>query len=130
MGARLSILVLDDDIAFLESFGELLAREGHSIFPATTGHQAIEIVQRRRIDLSFLDFDLPDADGTETLLRIHQFWPKLPAIFVSGNSSATLEEVIFSAGGLALLRKPFETGQLRLLMKEIVQKHCPNQPEI
>ncbi len=122
-GQGLSILVTDDDIPFLESFSDLLIQDGHSVYPATRGLEAVEIVRAFPIDLSFLDCDLPDLDGIETLSRIHWQRPELPAIFITGNPSAALEKKVLEAGGFALIQKPFDTHQLRTVMWEAFNKH-------
>jgi len=114
------ILLLDDDIPFLDSFGDLLSQEGHSVFPATRGLQAVEIVRRVPIDLSFLDFDLPDQSGVETLVEIRRELPELPAVFISGNPSETLERTILSCGGFALLRKPFDPRAVRGVLHRVI----------
>jgi DNA-binding response OmpR family regulator len=121
----LSVLVLDDDVPFLESFEDLLSQDGHCVYPATSGWAAVEIVRRVPIDLSFLDFDLPDLSGIETLARIRRQRPELPAIFVSGNPSASLERTVLDRGGFALLRKPFDAGQVRGVMREVIYQHRP-----
>jgi len=122
-GKGLSILILDDDVLFLESFKEFLAQDGHLVYPATRGCQALEIVRHVPLDLSFLDYDLPDLDGIETFARIHRQRPELPAIFLSGNSSAALERMVLEVGGFALIRKPFDACRLRVVIREAILKN-------
>src|SRR5574341_1223845 len=128
--AGLSILVLDDDVPFLRSFEDLLTQDGHSVYPATRGLDAIEIVRRIPLDLSFLDFDLPDQNGIEVFVRIQSQRPHLPAIFITGNPSATLERLVREAGGFALLRKPFDTGQVRCVMREVFIRSSTYRPDV
>jgi len=119
-GESLSILVLDDDVPFLESFKDLLMQDGHSVFPATRGLDAVELVRTVPVDLSFLDFDLPDLDGLETLVRIHRQRPGLPAVFVTGNASSVLERKVLDMGAFALLHKPFDARRVRGVIREAV----------
>jgi DNA-binding response OmpR family regulator len=114
----LSILVLDDDAPFLESFQDFLSQDGHRVFPATSGKDAVEISRKVSIDLSILDYDLPDLDGIETLVLIQRHRPAAPAIFVSGNPSTDLERTVMEVGAFALIRKPFQTEELRLVIRE------------
>jgi CheY-like chemotaxis protein len=117
-GESLSILVLDDDVRFLESFRELLVLDGHCVYPATRGLEALDLVREIPLDLSFLDFDLPDLDGLETFARIHRQRPRLPAIFLTGNPSSTLERKVIDLGGYGLIRKPFDARRLRVVIRE------------
>ena len=124
----LSIHVLDDDVAFLETFGELLSQDGHRVHSTTRGLVALEIARRVPLDLSFLDLELPDLSGIETFTRIHEERPHLPAVFVTGNPSADLEELIFHAGGFALLRKPVHAREVRDVVREVIGRQNPDRP--
>ena len=117
------VLLLDDDIAFLKTFEDLLTQDGHFVYPATCGLEALEIVCRVPIDISFLDVDLPDLDGIEIYKRMHRQRPTLPAIFVSGDPCSKLEETVLGVGGLALLRKPLDPRAVRDVMHEAFHKH-------
>ena len=120
MGFRegLTILVLDDDEPFLESFQELLLLDGHSVYPVTRGLAAVEVARTVEIDLSFLDYDLPDLDGLETFTMIQRQRPSVPAVFVTGNPSEALEREVLQVGAFALIRKPFDTGRLRRVIRQ------------
>ena len=121
----LTILVLDNDVAHLETFEDLLVQDGHSVFPTTLGSEAVRIALREPIDLSFLDFDLPDLDGIETFTRIRKERPRLPGIFISGNPSEFLETWVLEAGGFALLRKPLSPPQVRSIVLEVMERFIP-----
>jgi len=121
-GESLSILVLDDDVPFLESFSDFLIHGGHCVYPATRSLEALELVRKVSLDLSFLDFDLPDLDGLETFNRIHRQLPALPAIFLTGNPSVALERKVLEVGAFALVRKPFDAQRLRIMIREATRK--------
>ena len=119
-GVGLNVLILDDDVPFLGSFEDLLVQDGHTVYSATTGFEAIEIASRVPFDLSVLDCELPDLDGIETFLRIQKERPRLPAIFISGSCSPVLEERVLQAGGFVLLRKPLQMPLVRRVMREVI----------
>ena len=114
----LYILVVDDDVRCGTSLGEFLEGEGHVISTATRGREAVTIAQRfrredRRFELSILDFHVPDMSGLETFESLIGLLPEMRAIFISGDASESLEGVVRSAGGLALIRKPLDLQSLR-----------------
>jgi len=125
-GTSLSILILDDDIRFLSSFEDLLIQDGHAVYPATRAQEAVEIVRRVPLDLSFLDFDLQDQNGIEVCVRIQRQRPQLPVVFISGNPSAYLERMVLENGGFAFLRKPFGAPEVRGVMREVICRNNPN----
>jgi len=122
-GTSLSILILDDDIRFLSSFEDLLTQDGHAVYPATRAQEAVEIVRRVPLDLSFLDFDLQDQNGIEVCVRIQRQRPQLPVVFISGNPSASLERMVLENGGFAFLRKPFGAPEVRGVMREVIYRN-------
>ena len=122
---RLRILVVDDDERCLESVESVLALDGHQIFTATRGLEALYFARRLRedyqsLDLSILDFNMPDLTGIQTFELLVAEHPALHGIFISGEVSETLERSIRLAGGRALMRKPLDMGRLRHVVGESV----------
>ena len=115
---RLKILLVDDDVGYLESLENLLELDGHEISTATRGQEAVALArelreQKREPELSILDYHVPDLTGLETYELLSQELPRLGAIFITGDASDGLEERVLSAGGLALVRKPLDSGRIR-----------------
>ena len=121
---RLKILLVDDDENCLESVRTLLSLDGHFIFTATHGREAVEWARRLRkerahLDLSILDYHMPDLTGLETFERILAELPDVQGIFISGEPSHTLETQVVQAGGRALVRKPVDLPLIRGLIREV-----------
>ena len=122
--ARLTILLVDDDESCLESVQTVLAEDGHAVFTATRGLEAVECARRlrhehARLDLSILDYHMPDLTGLETFERILAVLPGVPGIFISGEPSLTLERQVVRAGARALVRKPLDLLRIRSLIREV-----------
>ncbi len=114
----LNILVVDDDVNCLTTLEDLLASDGHRTCTATRGREALSLARQfrredRRFQLSILDFDIPDMTGLETFAELSSVLPDIGAIFISGNSSDSLEGLITEAGGFALVRKPLGVMRVR-----------------
>lgn len=121
----LRILVVDDDVNCLTSVGNLLALDGHSIYTATGGLEAIEFARQLKLgrtvlDLSILDFNMPDLSGIETFHHLCVDFPRMGCIFISGDASADLEARVLEAGGRALVRKPVDVSRMRSAVREFV----------
>ena len=64
-----SILCVDDDPFFLDSFRQILEREpGFAIQSFSTGADALESLSSYHFDVIISDFEIPDIDGI-TLLK-------------------------------------------------------------
>jgi len=120
-GEALRILVVDDDEGCRLGIASILGEDGHDILTAARGEEAIEHArflrrEKKRLDLSILDFNMPDLNGIETFRRLVVEFPGLVGVFVSGESSEALVEQIRLAGGSALVRKPLDVGRVRWLV--------------
>ncbi len=126
--SRLHILLVDDDVGCLRSLEDLLSQDGHQVSTATRGAEAVELARhwrrsRRPIELSILDFDVPDSTGIETYVRLRAEMPRIGAIFISGNSSGDLEERVLAAGGFAFVHKPLDVTRVRRTVSQFAVSH-------
>ena len=67
-GAR--ILIVDDSRMSRQLLGIPLQRDGHAVFFATSGAEALEIVEREPVDLIFLDIVMEGIGGMEVLFQL------------------------------------------------------------
>ena len=78
------ILVVEDNELNRRLFVDLLTARGHTMWEATDGSQAIELIQKHEPDLVLMDIQLPTISGLDVTQRIrgmtgiHQ--PKIIAI--------------------------------------------------
>jgi two-component system response regulator (stage 0 sporulation protein F) len=122
--SRFQILLVDDDASCLASMESLLEAEGHITFSAAGGLEALRCARRLkeekvRLDLSILDYNMPDLSGIETYERLRLEFPEVPAIFVSGDGSERLEDTVRRAGAASLVRKPLDVFRLRSAINEL-----------
>jgi CheY-like chemotaxis protein len=80
------VLCVDDDAAIREFYSALLSREGYRVIAASTGSQALELIQSRHdgVDAAILDYELPGMNGFELAVRLKLHNPQLPILMISG----------------------------------------------
>ncbi len=67
------ILIVDDDIDYLEILDNILKKNGFTnIEKATNGAEALELIPKVKPDLVILDVMMPEKDGIEAALEIMQ----------------------------------------------------------
>ena len=84
---KTEVLLLDDEEASLELSRQAIARyiSDQSIYLATTVEEAIDILQERQIGLAFLDVELKSSDGFSFCQYIHQKYPKVKVVILTGH---------------------------------------------
>jgi len=111
---RAGILVVDDSVGELKTLVSILAAEGHPVRPATSGRQALEMIEDHPPELVLLDVQLGDMDGYEVCRRFQadDRFRSIPVLFLSGQALPAERVAGFEAGGVDFIGKPFQRAEL------------------
>ena len=100
-------LVIDDDQAVLNFFGNFLKAKNQKYSLINNAKGALELIQREKFDLIFLDLVLKDADGLEFYKKIKEVLPQAEIVIITGYHDKA-KEIEGRADISGLLYKPFE----------------------
>jgi len=78
------ILCVDDEPIPLSLRKSVLEISGYQVVPASSGTQALEILELQSVDLVLTDMLMPGLSGTELAREIKQRNPALPVVLFSG----------------------------------------------
>ena len=112
------ILVVDDDETILKSFKEILESRGYLVETAKTGLEALEKSEDQHYDLALLDIKLPDIEGTELLVEMHEGTPRMMKVMVTGHASLENAVESLNLGADAYLVKPVKPEELLRIVEE------------
>jgi two-component system response regulator AtoC len=108
-----SILVVDDEPAFLDSVVRMLRLEGYDQVVALEDPTRVEgALSRHRFDAAFLDITMPGMDGLELLRLIKERTPETECVMVTANESLPLVIKAVKTGAYDYLVKPIRPEQL------------------
>lgn len=79
-----TILVVDDQIDTLQSVQILLEHEGHRVRTATSGAEALELLQRTEVSVVIVDYFMPRMTGAELVERVRRIDPYVQIILQTG----------------------------------------------
>ena len=114
----LDILVVDDEVEFAEAFAERLRLRGFTAHTASTGEQALQIIDQGSAKVMVLDLKMPGMDGLEVLRRVKKSHPEVEVIILSGHGSEIDEAYVRNLGAFAYLRKPADIGDILEAVKK------------
>ena len=111
---RIALLV-DDDARNIFALSSVLERRGMKVLTATTGSEAVGIVESRPdISIVLMDIMMPGMDGYETMqvIRANPAFRRLPIIALTAKAMKGDREKCLEAGASDYLAKPVNTEQL------------------
>jgi len=114
------VLVVDDDARNIFALTTVLENSEMDVLTATTGRQAIDLIQRTPdLDVVLMDIMMPGMDGYETMRRIrkdHRF-RALPILALTAKAMKGDREKCLQAGASDYIAKPVNTDQLLSLLR-------------
>jgi two-component system nitrogen regulation response regulator GlnG len=118
VGARQSVLIIDDEKDVHYSFRRLLEKEPLEVFSAESGDEGIRLSRKSHPDLIVMDIRMGQQSGLDTLRELRQMNPKQVVIMMTayGTSQTAIEAMKLGAYDYVL--KPFDIPQLKELLSE------------
>lgn len=121
----LSILVVDDDEPTRRVLQLWLKSQGHRVFGARGGTEALEQIGAHPVDIVVTDILMPEGDGIELIKTLKNTRPKLRVLAISGGgphvTSASCLQRAHRVGAEALLLKPFQPDQLAAAIGHVLR---------
>lgn len=122
----LRVVAVDDHEDTLGMLELLLGEIGWHVWTASTGEDALQIVERELPDLILSDLSMPDMDGFELIRAIRERTSRrIPAVAITGSSLPEDVELALAAGFDRHVTKPVSLPALLDAVREIVENGSP-----
>jgi PleD family two-component response regulator len=117
------ILVVDDDVAFLESIDMLFSNEGFSVIKLTNPDNIFDVLEKEIPDLILLDVYLPKTNGFEILksLKAHYMFSSIPVIMITSDATVHIDKA-FSQGADDCIFKPVDAQVIIKRMSKLIHE--------
>src|SRR6476661_7272518 len=122
-------MVVEDDDATREFLADNLKADSYAVVAASSGRQALNLLEVKDCDLLLLDVMLPDASGFELCRRLRdadglaqRIDPELPVIMLTGRASETDRVRGFARGADDYLVKPFHYAELAARIGAVLRR--------
>jgi DNA-binding response OmpR family regulator len=115
--AMQTVLVVEDERDIREVLRRYLERAGLSVLTASTGAEALHLIESIRPDLLLLDLGLPDIDGSEVLASAA---PAIPVIVLTARSAVDDRIAGLRLGADDYVVKPFSPTEVVLRVQAVL----------
>src|SRR5262245_48782334 len=116
------ILVVDDEEPIRKTLRMALEYEGYDVAEASSGQEALILIERDPADLVFLDIKMPGMDGLEVLEKISDRPSAPPVIMVSRHGSVQTAVQATKLGAFDFIEKPLETERVLLAVRNALER--------
>ena len=131
MAMKPLVLLVDDEVPFVETMTKRLEKRDLNVKTAFSGREALEVLDKNRnTDVVILDVKMPGMDGIETLGEMKRAHPLTEVIMLTGHG--TIESAIdgMKQGAYDYLLKPCDIDQLMRKVGEATQKKRNHEEKI
>jgi len=118
MADNINLLIVDDEVKFLDSIAKRLEMRGLRVAKATNGKDAVETARKKKFDLALLDLKMPGMDGSEVLKILKDEHKFIEIIILTGHGSLESAVECTKLGAYGYLPKPYEFEALLDILKE------------
>jgi DNA-binding response OmpR family regulator len=122
-----TILVVDDDAAFLHSLKLLLEVNGYGVTTAENGVRGLQAFRNTGPDIVLIDVNMPKLSGVETIRQMRRERPEAKIIVMSGGlENRDLPTAARELGASAAIEKPFDPDALTKLLADLLRPDATN----
>jgi len=114
--AEAKVLLVDDEVEFSALLAERMETRGLKVTTASSGVNALALLEHESYDAIILDMVMPQMDGMETLRRMLEQNPQLQIIMLTGHADLQKGIEAIKKGAVDYLEKPADLNEL---MKKI-----------
>jgi DNA-binding response OmpR family regulator len=118
------LLIVDDEVDVREFAANFFRKRKIEVTTASSGEEALSLLEKQKVDLILLDIKMSGIDGIETLRRIRERDKDTGVIMVTGRKPEDEEsfDKCRQLGATDYIHKPLELDELeRIVLKELTK---------
>lgn len=117
------VLIIDDEPEICKGIVEFLFDAGYSASYALSGPDGLAMIKKDLPSLVLLDVGMPGMDGIEVMRLIHEQFPALPVVILTGHQDTETVKKMVELGAAEYLTKPIHPETLlNHFVKDLIGK--------
>jgi len=116
-------LIVDDEKNILNTIGICLESIGIEAVLCSKPQEVLQLLQKNRFDIAFVDLKMSPMDGIEILSEIKQYSPDTTVVIMTAHGSIDSAVAAIKKGAYDYLQKPFDFEELKLFTRKVLEHH-------
>ncbi|MBI5606372.1 MAG: sigma-54-dependent Fis family transcriptional regulator [Deltaproteobacteria bacterium] len=107
------ILIVDDDLNTCQSLTAALSKDGHQVFEAHSGKEALEKIRGQEVELTVIDLMMPGMNGLDFFQTLKALRPEVVSIMISAQATIEVAVSAIKSGIYDFITKPFRLNEIK-----------------
>ena len=119
------ILVVDDEENARIALSKILTHEGYDVASACNGHEALNYLRGKEVELIITDINMPEMNGMAFLRELNRSHPSSNVIMITAHGEVESYIEAMNLGAFEYINKPVKLEELNIIINKIF-KHKSN----
>lgn len=118
-----SVLIVDDEPNIRRVMEAVFTKAGYQVFTAESGKKALDILSTEvDLDVMLCDLVMPDMSGVDVLKAAKEINPRLSIVMITAHGTIKTAVDAMKFGAFDYITKPFEIDEIKLVVKNAVER--------
>jgi DNA-binding NtrC family response regulator len=126
MEQKASVLVVDDELGPRESL-RMILKPLYDVRTAANGQEALDCIQKEKVDLITLDIKMPGLSGMDVLRELRKLGSDAAVVIVTGYGTLTNVHDAIRYGAVDFVSKPFNVPDIVAIVNKSVAQRSYNR---
>lgn len=113
------VLIIDDELEFVNDFARGLEMFGYEVYKAGDGEGALNVIKNKKPDTVLCDYRLPDMDGDKVLEKTKASHPNIKFVMITAYYDETVEKRLRNLGADEVIFKPIVLTDIEALLAKL-----------
>jgi response regulator RpfG family c-di-GMP phosphodiesterase len=117
------VLFVDDEVSILSALRRLFRPQGYRVLLAESGKAGLAMLETEPVDLVVSDMRMPEMDGATLLEQVHQRWPTVGRILLTGYADINSTVAAINRGQIhRYIAKPWDDRELLMCVQDGLER--------
>lgn len=114
------VLVVDDEENARIGLSKILEQEGYRVDSVSNGREALDFLQRQKVQVVISDLQMPEMNGMTFLREVNRHYPSTQVIMVTAHGGVESYLEAIHLGAYEYINKPIRLDELRIVMNKML----------